>query len=82
VDAETSWRVIEHERLSPAAFLEGLTVDQRNAPSLCVGWRVKDVAAHVALAPQLPSPRIMLVEAVRAGGRFHKLDREVSVCHP
>jgi uncharacterized protein (TIGR03083 family) len=81
VDAEGSWRVIEQERLSLAALLEGLTDEQWNAPSLCDGWRVKDVAAHVALAPQPPSPLTMVVEGARAGGRFHKLNRDVSVRH-
>jgi uncharacterized protein (TIGR03083 family) len=81
VDAETSWRVVEQERLSLAAMLEGLTDEQWNAPSLCDGWRVKDVAAHVALAPQPPSPLAMVVEGVRAGGRFHKLNHDFSVRH-
>jgi uncharacterized protein (TIGR03083 family) len=79
VDAETSWRVIEQERLSLAALLENLSDDKWNAPSLCDGWRVKDVAAHVALAPQPPSPLTMVVEGVRAGGRFHKLNHDFSV---
>jgi uncharacterized protein (TIGR03083 family) len=81
VDAETSWRVIEQERLSLAALLEDLSDDQWNAPSLCDGWRVKDVAAHVALAPQAPGPFAMVVESVRAGGRFHKINHDVSVRH-
>jgi len=81
VDAETSWRAIEQERRGLADLLESLTDDQWNTPSLCQGWRVRDVAAHVALAPQAPSPLTMAVEAVRAGGRFHKLNRDVSVRH-
>jgi uncharacterized protein (TIGR03083 family) len=81
MDVETSWRVIEQERLSLAELLDGLTGEQWNAPSLCDGWRVKDVAAHVALAPQPPSPWTMLVEGVRAGGRFHKINRDFSVRH-
>ncbi|HEX2286521.1 MAG TPA: maleylpyruvate isomerase family mycothiol-dependent enzyme [Mycobacterium sp.] len=81
MDAETSWRAIEQERLSLADLLEDLTDDEWNSPSLCKGWRIKDVAAHVALAPQPPSPLAMLVEGVRAGGRFHKLNHDVSVRH-
>ena len=81
MDAETSWRVIEQERLSLVALLEGLTAEQWSAPSLCDGWRVKDVAAHVALAPQPPSPLTMVVEGVRSGGRFHKLNHDISVRH-
>jgi uncharacterized protein (TIGR03083 family) len=79
VDAEFSWQAIERERLSLADLLEGLTEEQWNAPSLCEGWRIKDVAAHVALAPQPPSVWAMLVEGVRAGGRFHKLNRDFAV---
>jgi uncharacterized protein (TIGR03083 family) len=81
MDAETCWRVIRDERLSLAALLEGLTDEQWNAPSLCDGWRIKDVAAHVALAPQPPSPLTMVIESVRAGGRFHKINRDFSVRH-
>ena len=81
MDAEASWRVIEQERLSLADLLEGLTDEQWNAPSLCDGWRIKDVAAHVALASQPPNPLTMVVEGVRAGGRFHKLNHDFSVRH-
>lgn len=81
MDAESSWRVIEQERLSLADLLEDLTDEQWNAPSLCDGWRIKDVAAHVALAPQPPSPLTMVVEGIRAGGRFHKLNHDFSVRH-
>lgn len=81
MDAETSWRVIEQERLSLADLLEGLSEDEWNTPSLCEGWRIKDVAAHVALAPQPPSPWTMLVEGLRAGGRFHKINHDFSVRH-
>lgn len=79
MDAETSWRVIEQERLSLAALLQELTDDEWNSPSLCAGWRIKDVAAHVALAPQPPGPLTMLAEGLRAGGRFHKLNHDISV---
>jgi uncharacterized protein (TIGR03083 family) len=81
VDVETSWQVIEQERLSLAALLEDLTDDEWNSPSLCAGWRIKDVAAHVALASQPPRVWDMLVAGVRAGGRFHKLNHEFSVRH-
>jgi uncharacterized protein (TIGR03083 family) len=81
VDAETSWRVIEQDRLSLATLLENLTDDEWNAPSLCDGWRVKDVAAHVALTPQAPGLLSMLVEGVRAGGRFHKTNCDFAIRH-
>src|SRR3954466_3682015 len=81
VDAETSWRVIEQERRSLADLLENLTDELWDSPSLCQGWRIRDVAAHVALARQPPSPLTMAVGGVRAGGRFNKLNRDLSVRH-
>lgn len=35
------------ERSEMADFLESLRPDQWDQPSLCVGWRMRDVAAHV-----------------------------------
>jgi uncharacterized protein (TIGR03083 family) len=81
VDAKDSWRVIEHQRRSLADLLEGLTEEQWEAPSLCAGWRVRDVAAHVAMASQPPSIAGMLVEGARARGRFHTLNHDTAVRH-
>jgi uncharacterized protein (TIGR03083 family) len=81
MDQEQSWWVIEQERLSLADLLETLTDAEWDLPSLCDGWRVKDVAAHVALAPQPPNAWGMLVEGFRAHGSFHKLNHDVSVRH-
>jgi uncharacterized protein (TIGR03083 family) len=40
-------RLAEDERTELADFLAGLTPEQWDAPSLCTGWRVRDVVAHV-----------------------------------
>ena len=82
VDADHSWQVIEHERLSLADLLEGLTEEQWESPSLCAGWRVRDVAAHVAMAPQVPGIGRMLADAARAGGRFHTFNHDAAVRPP
>jgi uncharacterized protein (TIGR03083 family) len=79
VDAETSWRVIEQERLSLADLLESLTDEQWNAQSLCDGWRIKDVAAHVAMTPQPPTLRTVAGELVRARGSFVNATRDLAV---
>ena len=81
MDAEHSWRVIEHERRSLADLLADLTEDQWETPSLCEGWRVRDVAAHVAMAPQVPGIGSMLADAARAGGRFHTFNHDAAVRH-
>lgn len=79
--ADDAWRVIEEQRRSLADLLETLTEEEWERPSLCQGWRIRDVAAHVALAPQPPGPLSMLMEGVRAFGRFHRLNHDVSVRH-
>jgi uncharacterized protein (TIGR03083 family) len=81
MDRDQSWQVIERERHSLADLLQTLTEDEWEQPSLCYGWRIRDVAAHVALAPQPPGVTSMLVATVRAGGRFHRLNHDVSVRH-
>jgi uncharacterized protein (TIGR03083 family) len=81
MDLEDSWRAIAGLRLGLADLLEQLTAAQWEAASLCAGWRVRDVAAHVAMAPQVPGVRVLLAEAVRARGRFHRLNHDVAVRH-
>jgi uncharacterized protein (TIGR03083 family) len=81
MDREQTWRVIEQERLRLADLLDTLADNEWDSPSLCVGWRVRDVAAHVALAPQPPALGDMLVEGIRARGSFHRLNHDISVRH-
>ena len=54
------------ERADFAAFLATLPPPQWQAPTLCAGWRVGDVAAHVISYDDL-GPRELLGYAVRAG---------------
>lgn len=41
------WRLVVEERQDLLAFLQSLTPNQWESPSLCAGWRVKDVAGHL-----------------------------------
>ncbi|MDT5188579.1 MAG: hypothetical protein QOI28_830 [Mycobacterium sp.] len=43
----TALNLARDERIEFADFLTGLTPEQWDAPTLCTGWRVRDVAAHV-----------------------------------
>lgn len=79
MDREESWRVIAQQRRELAGLLAELSDAEWETPSLCAGWRVRDVAAHVALAPQPPGIWAMTAAAVRAGGRFHRLNHDLSV---
>jgi uncharacterized protein (TIGR03083 family) len=47
------WRHIHTERQALAEALAGLSDEQWQQESLCPGWTVKDVAAHVISNPQL-----------------------------
>jgi uncharacterized protein (TIGR03083 family) len=81
MNRDESWTVIAGQRRAVADLLADLTDPEWDTPSLCTGWRVRDVAAHLALAPQPPGPFTMAVEAVRAGGRFHRLNHDIAVRH-
>lgn len=47
------WTHIHAERAALASTLASLPADQWEQPSLCPGWTVKDVAAHVISNPQI-----------------------------
>ncbi|WP_063813352.1 maleylpyruvate isomerase family mycothiol-dependent enzyme [Nocardia anaemiae] len=78
MDRDAQWRVIEQQRHAVADVLDDLTPSEWELPSLCAGWRIRDVAAHIALASQPPGPLDMLREGLRARGRFHRLNHDVS----
>jgi uncharacterized protein (TIGR03083 family) len=81
MDREQSWQVITEQRLGLARLLEGLSETEWEQPSLCAGWRVRDVAAHVAMAPQVPGLGAMLADGIRARGSFHRLNHDAAVRH-
>jgi uncharacterized protein (TIGR03083 family) len=81
MDREQSWQVITEQRLGLARLLDGLSDDDWEQPSLCAGWRVRDVAAHVAMAPQVPGLGSMLADGIRARGSFHRLNHDIAVRH-
>ncbi|MGH3228584.1 MAG: maleylpyruvate isomerase family mycothiol-dependent enzyme [Streptosporangiaceae bacterium] len=60
-------RLARDERADLAAFLVTLSPPQWQAPTLCAGWRVRDVVAHVISYDDLDA-RGLLAHVVR--GRF------------
>lgn len=50
---EAYWSAVRDMRLRVAALLEALEPAEWDAPSLCAGWRVRDVAGHLALIPTI-----------------------------
>lgn len=53
MERERVWDHTVAQRLALGEILRGLTPEQWEQPSLCHGWRVRDVAAHVISSPQL-----------------------------
>lgn len=51
MDAEHVWAIMPEERRRVADLLESLTPAEWELPTPCEGWRVRDVAGHLTLAP-------------------------------
>ncbi|MGW9174944.1 maleylpyruvate isomerase family mycothiol-dependent enzyme [Streptomyces decoyicus] len=63
---------IAAERRELADLLDGLTAGQWEAPTLCAGWRVRDVAAHMSMGFRYSLPKIA-AELFRARGNIHRM---------
>ena len=81
MDVESNWRVIGSERRSLAEQLESLTDEQWETPSLCAGWRVRDVAAHLALVPTAPGLLALIGGVVKVGGNPNRFNHDLAVRH-
>lgn len=74
MDAEGIWHMVEQQRLAIADLLDGLAPQQWESPSLCAGWRIRDVVAHVTLVGLPPSSGSLFTDMVRSHGNFHRLN--------
>jgi uncharacterized protein (TIGR03083 family) len=71
-----AWEMVRDERIELADLLDTLTPEQWDTPTLCAGWRVRDVTAHLIEAATLPKSYYFKA-AVRTGFRINTmLDRE------
>ena len=75
---EHGWQVVVEQRLAIAELLDGLSEAQWERPSLCAGWRVRDVAAHVTLIPIPPAPASLLVDFGKARGNYARFNTVAS----
>ncbi len=81
MDRDEKWAVIGGQRRALADLLAGLDAQQWQRPSLCAEWRIKDVAAHVALTPQSPGLLRILARGLRARGDLQAVNRDMAVAH-
>ncbi|MFD8704790.1 maleylpyruvate isomerase family mycothiol-dependent enzyme [Kitasatospora sp. NPDC059648] len=63
---------IAAERRELAEVFAGLTAEQWNSPSLCEGWRVREVVAHMSTGFRHSTART-LGELARSGGNVHRM---------
>ncbi|MGH3353963.1 MAG: maleylpyruvate isomerase family mycothiol-dependent enzyme [Nocardioides sp.] len=68
MDTDTVWRHIDHERTAVADLLESLPDGAWGTPSLCAGWTVRDVGAHLTFAHA--RIRDVIWPALRTGLRY------------
>lgn len=79
MDETAVWAAIDHQRLDVAHLLEGLSEEEWAHPSLCPGWQVRDVAAHLALAHMGRAQAA--AGMVRALGSFDRMIRDTARRH-
>lgn len=81
MNPDSQWLAIETERRSLADLLDTLSAEQWESRSLCVEWRVRDVAAHVAMTPRAPTLSTTITGMVRARGDLWAFGRDVAIAH-
>ncbi|MGR7026076.1 maleylpyruvate isomerase family mycothiol-dependent enzyme [Geodermatophilus sp. URMC 62] len=74
MDLDDVWRSTDSERAGLADLVDDLSPAEWETPSLCAGWRVRDVAAHLTQAHM--GVWDATVAAVRARGSFDRMIRD------
>jgi uncharacterized protein (TIGR03083 family) len=70
---EDYWSAVRTLRLRVADMLDSLSPNEWDAASVCEGWRIRDVAGHLALVPTITTGQLMSV-APRAGFNPHRIN--------
>ena len=70
---------IADERRSQVDLYSSLTEEEWDTPSLCAGWRVREVLAHTTMPFRYSLPKVV-VEMVKARGSFDRMaDRRARI---
>lgn len=77
MDSDTVWHHIDTQRLAVADLLQGLPDEAWRTPSLCEGWTVRDVAAHLTFSQS--RVRDVILPLVRSGFRIKVMTRDTAV---
>ena len=68
---------ITHEFLALADLLDELSETGWNTPSLCAGWRVREVVAHMTMAARYSTEQFM-TELQKCDGDFTRLSNAIA----
>ncbi len=77
MNVDEIWASVDAQRRGLADLIDTFETDQWMAPSLCDGWRVRDVAAHLTHSHMAPLRAI--VEAAKSGFRFDPMIRRLGI---
>jgi uncharacterized protein (TIGR03083 family) len=80
MSTEQIWRAVDTERASLVELLESLPKADWSHVSLCDGWRVCDVVAHLVLSAR-PSIGWILLNVIRARGSLDRAIRDTATRH-
>lgn len=80
MDSDTIWAHTDRQRIALCELLAGLDDEQWRHPSLCEGWTVRDVAAHVTFAQAGWGE--LLLPMLRAGLRPGVMIRRTTAASP
>lgn len=78
MDKAAGWRVVDEQRGVIADLLATLTPQDWATPSLCDGWTVREVAAHLTLAALTPTADVLRA-GWRAKGSFDRMIHDTAV---
>lgn len=77
---EEYWGAVRAVRLDVIDLLETLSDQDWDAPSLCRGWRVRDVAGHLSIVPTITTWEL-LSAGPPAGFNMHRMNTRLAVRH-
>lgn len=66
-DQDRIWAAIDAQRLRVADLLDDLAEEEWRQPSLCAGWTVRDVAAHLTLQQLTWGEALAMMARYRSG---------------
>jgi uncharacterized protein (TIGR03083 family) len=74
MNVEQAWQAIDDQRLALTDVLARLSDDEWQLPSLCDGWTVRDVTAHLTMQQVGPGALLMQIPAmIKARGNLDRL---------